>query len=225
MDGESVSAGRSEIQWSPRVPKWKIRRLYKLDAQGIIDEELLDDVGFTLLLRCRDIITIDEARHGRVKCPRCASQRRHTVIERVSQKGDVRDEAIVCPECGWQITWGEYALSFKRKQLNSGGALTAFKRYIGEFGAAQRPQQKMLAIDRLIHEFHYSLRAQPDLPCRPVGVNLIQGKLGDVVQFLDELTYGQGTTEGLEENRAAWLEEMAKVRWIDFVSSDRVTEE
>ena len=42
----------------------------------------------------------------------------------------------------------------------------------------------------------------------------------DVVQFLDELTYGKQTTEGLEENRAVWLEEMAKVPWIDFVSSD-----
>ena len=177
-------------------------------------------MGFTLLLRCRDIITIEEAKHGRVKCPRCAEQRKHTIIERASEKGDVRDEAIKCPECGWQITWGEYALSFKRKQLNSGGALTAFKRYVGEFKAARRPQQKMLAIDRLIHEFHYSLRAQPDLPCRPVGVNLIQGKLMDVVQFLDELTYGKQTTEGLEESRAVWLAEMAKVPWIDFVSSD-----
>lgn len=214
-----MNDGRSEIRWSPRVPKCKIRQLYELDAQGILDEELLDDVGFTLLLRCRDIIAIDEARRGRVKCPRCANQHRRTVIERVPHKGDVRDEVIVCPECGWQTTWGEYALSFKRKQLNSGGALTAFERYIKEFKASQRPQQKMLAIDRLIHEFHYSLRAQPDLPCRPVGVNLIQGKLRDVVQFLDELTYGRQTTEGLKENRAVWLEEMLKIPWIDFVSS------
>jgi DNA-directed RNA polymerase subunit RPC12/RpoP len=214
-----MSAGRNEIRWSPRVPKWKIRRLYKLDAQGVLDEELLDDVGFTLLLRCRDIVTIDEARRGKVKCPRCAKQKKRTIIDRIYGEGDVRDEVITCPECGWRITWGEYALSFKRKQLNSGGALTAFRRYIREFKAAQRPQQKMLAIDRLIHEFHYSLRAQPDLPCRPVGVNLIQGKLGDVVRFLDELTYGRQTTEGLEENRAAWLEEMEKIPWIDFVSS------
>jgi hypothetical protein len=216
-----MGTGRSEIRWSPRVPKWKIRRLYELDARGILDEELLDDVGFTLLLRCRDIVTIDEARRGRVKCPRCATQRKRTIIERTYGEGDVRDEVITCPECGWRITWGEYALSFKRKQLNSGGALTAFERYIRGFRAAQRPQQKMLAIDRLIHEFHYSLRAQPDLPCRPVGVNLIQGKLGDVVRFLDELTYGRQTTEGLEENRAARLEEMAKIPWIDFVSSDK----
>jgi ssDNA-binding Zn-finger/Zn-ribbon topoisomerase 1 len=215
-----VNDGRSEIRWSPRVPKWKVRRLYELDAQGILDEKLLDDVGFTLLLRCQDILAIHEAKRGRVKCPRCAEQRKHTIIERASRKDDVRDEVITCPECGWQITWGEYALSFKRKQLNSGGALTAFTRYIKEFKAARRPQQRMLAIDQLIHEFHYPLRAQPDLPCRPVGVNLIQGKLRDVVKFLDELTYGQQTTKGLEENRAAWLEEMAKIPWIDFVSSD-----
>jgi DNA-directed RNA polymerase subunit RPC12/RpoP len=220
-----MSAGRSEIRWSPRAPKWKIRRLYELDAQGILDEELLDDVGFTLLLRCWDIITIDEARRGRVKCPRCAKQKKRTLIDRVYEKGDVRDEVITCPECGWRITWGEYALSFRRKQLNSGGALTAFERYIRDYRAAQRPQQKMLAIDRLIHEFHYSLRTQPDLPCRPVGVNLIQGKLGDVVRFLDELTYGRQTTEGLKENRAAWLKEMEKIPWIDFVSSGCVGEE
>jgi transcriptional regulator NrdR family protein len=220
-----MSAGRSEIRWSPRAPKWKIRRLYELDAQGILDEELLDDVGFTLLLRCRDIVTIDEARRGRVKCPRCAKQKKRTLIDRVYEKGDVRDEVITCPECGWRITWGEYALSFRRKQLNSGGALTAFERYIRDYRAAQRPQQKMLAIDRLIHEFHYSLRTQPDLPCRPVGVNLIQGKLGDVVRFLDELTYGRQTTEGLKENRAAWLKEMEKIPWIDFVSSGCVGEE
>jgi hypothetical protein len=83
----------------------------------------------------------------------------------------------------------------------------------------------MLPIDRLIHEFHHSLRAQPDLPCRPVGVNLIRGKLGHVVRFLNELTYGQQTREGLEENRAAWLEEMEKIRWIDLVSPDSVVEE
>jgi hypothetical protein len=91
-----------------------------------------------------------------------------------------------------------------------------------DYRAARAPKEKMLAIDRLIHEFHYSLCAQPDLPCRPVGVNLIQGKLMDVIQFLDELTYGKQTTEGLKENRAAWLKEMERISWVDFVSSDSV---
>ncbi len=212
--------GRSEIRWSPRIQKWKIRRLYESDAKGLLDEELLDDVGITLLLRCRDILTIHEARKGRVKCPRCAKRKKYTIIERAPRKGDVRDQVLTCAECGWQITWGEYAQSFKRKQLNSGGAVTAFRRYLKDYKTARTPKEKMLVIDRLIHEFHYSLRKQPDLPCRPVGVNLIQGKLTDVIQFLDELTYGKQTTEGLKENRVGWLEEMSKISWIDFAGSD-----
>lgn len=29
--------GRADMRWSPRVPKWKLRRLYQLEAQGIIE--------------------------------------------------------------------------------------------------------------------------------------------------------------------------------------------
>ena len=209
-----MNDGRSEIRWSPRVSKLKIRRLYELDAQGIIDEELLDDVGFTLLLRCRDIITIDEAKHGRVKCPRCANQRRRTIVERVSQKGDVRDEVIVCPECGWRITWGEYALSFKRKQLNPGGAVGIFAALVEAYQAARRPKHKMLAIDRLIHAFHTSVVHPTG---RPVGVNLIQGKLTDVVQFLDRLTYGDNLSEEVRANRAEWRKQMQDTHWAGLV--------
>jgi hypothetical protein len=199
--------GRSEIRWSPRVPKWKVRRLYESDAQGMLDVELLDDVGITLLLRCRDILAIHEARvQGRVQCPRCARQQRETMIQRLprSQQEDVRDEVLTCPACGLQITWGEYNLSFKRKQLHSGGAVTAFERYIRAYPAAPTPQAKMLAVDWLIYEFHYSLRAQPDLPIRPVGTNLIEGKVADVVRFLDELNYGDRPPPEMRENLAAW---------------------
>jgi len=59
---------------------------------------------------------------------------------------------------------------------------------VHDFDAACTPQAKRLAIDRTTHAFHYSLYAQPDLPTRPAGVNLIEGKLTDVVQFLDELS-------------------------------------
>jgi len=206
------------------VPKWKIRRLYESDAQGILDEELLDDVGITLLLRCKDILAIHEAKRGRIECPRCARRGERTLIERSARQGDVRDEVITCSECGWQITWGEYALSFKRKQLNAGGAVEAFQRYVRDYRAARTPQEKLLAVDRLIHEFHYSLRDQPDRPCRPVGVNLIEGKLPDVAQFLDELAYGEATTEDLRERLVDWRREMRRTFWPDLVDPDQDAE-
>ena len=32
-------------RWAPKVPQHRIRRLYELDAQGLTDETLTDDVG------------------------------------------------------------------------------------------------------------------------------------------------------------------------------------
>jgi hypothetical protein len=96
---------RDDIHWSPRVPKWKLQRLYESEAQGMLDEDLLEDVGITLLLRCEDILAIEEAKQGRVRCPRCAQQQRMTMIERAAKNsGDPRNEVITCPACRWQIT-------------------------------------------------------------------------------------------------------------------------
>jgi DNA-directed RNA polymerase subunit M/transcription elongation factor TFIIS len=200
-----VKNGRDDIQWPKRVSKHKIRRLYESDAQGMLDTELVDDVGITLLLRCKSILEVAEAKRGHVRCPRCARQKKETIIQRTRVKGDPRDEVITCPECGWQVTWGEYAASYKRKQLNIGGAAGAFEAYVQSYEAARTSQAKMLAIDRLIHEFHYSLRDRPGLPTRSVGPNLIQGKLGDILTFLDELTYGPDTAQEMREQRAGWL--------------------
>jgi hypothetical protein len=143
-----------------------------------------------------------------------------TPFERASQGGDVCDEVLTCPVCGWQITWGEYALSFRRKQLHYGGATAAFEAYVRAYGRVRPPRLKMLAIDQLIHEFHYSLRQQPDLPCRPVGVNLIQGKASDVVRFLDELTYGEQTPPEMEDTRAEWQARIQETYWRDLVDVD-----
>ncbi|MGI6704943.1 MAG: hypothetical protein ACOX6S_01330 [Clostridia bacterium] len=38
--------------WAPKVNPNKIRRLYQQDAKGILDDELLDDVGYSLYGSC-----------------------------------------------------------------------------------------------------------------------------------------------------------------------------
>lgn len=205
----NLPSARSEIRWPPRVPRHKLRQLYEADAQGIVDVELIDEVGITLLVRCQAILEVAEAKEGRIRCPRCARQGEATTIQRERRPGDARDEVLACPRCGWQITWGEYAKSFKRRQLNIGGAREAFQGYLERYRAARTPRAKMLAIDRLIHEFHYSYRSQPDLPTRSVGPNLIQGKLGNVLRFLDELSCGPQSTAGVEERRAEWQDTLA----------------
>jgi len=213
------SDGRVDVCWSPRVPKWKVRRLYQLEAQGLYDDELLDDVGWTLYLRCRDILTIHDALNGTVKCPRCAQARRTTLIPRQTQ---AREEVLLCPTCDWHLTWYEYHETFKREQLNPGGAGEAFVAFVHDFDAARTPQAKMLAIDRVIHAFHYSLHAQPDLPTRPAGVNLIVGKLTDVVQFLDELS-GIENSPAIQQTDAEWRANFTASWWPEFLGRAEVT--
>ena len=55
--------------WSPRVKQRLVRRLYESDAQGLIDEELLDEVGWGLYSRCKDFIEANAAVNGRAECP------------------------------------------------------------------------------------------------------------------------------------------------------------
>jgi hypothetical protein len=203
--------GRDEIEWGKRVPKWKLRRLYESDALGMLDEELLNDVGYLLLERCRDILKVESAQQGHVHCARCDRHGQTTLITCPQTKGDPRDVVLTCPVCGWQITWGDYHLSFKRKQLNPGGATDTFAAFVQNFPQAHTLQAKMIAIDRLIHEFHYSYQSMPDLPTRPVGVNLIEGHLEDVIAFLNELTFGDDSS---------WKESLASFR----TANERVRE-
>jgi hypothetical protein len=206
-----MSDGRADVKWSPRVPKAMIRRLYESEAAGLLDGELLDDVGIRLLLRCRDILAVHEARHGRVKCPRCERQGKETTVRRTSR---ARDELLRCPACSWQITWADYLRTFQHKQLSLGGAGSAFRAFVRQYPRARSARRKMLLVDRLIHEFHYSLRGQPGKPCRAACVNLIQGRLTDVVRFLNELTYGKGAPPELAATRKAWRRQLeAAGKW------------
>lgn len=208
---------RNDVKWSPRVPKWKLRRLYSRVAEGIWDDELIDDVGMTLYMRCRDILIIHRARqHRQVTCPRCDHAGRTTLIPRRSG----RDELLRCPECGWELTWHRYRRTFQRKQLNPGGAVRAFETFTRQFESAPDPKHKMLAIDRVIHEFHYSLKGQPDRPTRAAGVNLVVGDLTEVVLFLDELG-NMGLPERMRQTHAVWHQNYESTYWPKILESRR----
>lgn len=209
--------GRKEVVWSPRVSKAKVRQLYERSCQGVWDEALIDDVGMTLYLRCRDILAIHQAEtEMRVTCPRCDHAGKSTLIDRQGN----RWTPITCPVCGWSMTWVEYHSTFQRRQLNPGGAVRHFQDYVQAFERSREPKARMLAIYRVIHEFHYSLRELPDQPTRAAGVNLIDGKLGEVVAFLDGLS-GMSLPEDLKENDRAWHAKQASICWDEILERKR----
>lgn len=200
--------GRTAVHWTPRLAPTKIRRLYESEAAGCLDESLLNEVGMTLLLRCEDILTVAEARAGRVACPRCADDGRRTIILR---RGRARAEIIVCPVCDWRIAWVDYLRTFKRRQLHIGGAGPAFRRFVDAYPKAHDSGQRMLLVDQLIHEFHYALQDQQldeQQPIRAAGVNLIKGKLGEVIKFLDDLSAGTNLSPAFRDSHQRWRESL-----------------
>jgi hypothetical protein len=196
---------RSEIKWAPRVSLGKIGELYLKEAQGICDEALVDDVGYRLLWRCQDILEYTAACAGQVLCKRCANNGKSTMIMRQSQNPA---ELLRCAVCGWQVRWRVYVNESKRVdgQLHAGNARAAFEHFAARFPKCSSREEKILAIDRLIHEFHWILvEGQPQgKPWKSAAVNLLRGTSTEVVELLNELTYGQKTIPGLLDSREWW---------------------
>lgn len=188
-------------QWTSRVQKSKIKRLYELDAEGICDDELLDEVGYALYSRCQSFITACQATLGEVSCPVC-----NTLISHDWDKATL----LICPKCDWQLTWGEYFATIQHKQLSGAEpVLKLFREYVDKFPQANSAREKMFRIDQLLHGFHWHVKYGPT---RPVAINLIEGRLCDVISFLDELSYGPGSTPGTTQKHEEWVERSQNAR-------------
>jgi ribosomal protein L37AE/L43A len=179
-------------QWHGRVPQAKIRRLYELDAQGIPDEELIEDVAFRLLERCRSILVATQAHEGRATCPRCENIIPHS--------GD-KNTLITCSACGWQTTWGAYFKTYQHKQLVGGSAMFSFRQYVEQVPLAKSARERWLLIDWLIHIFHCELSQHPT---RPAANNLIEGKGPQVVVLLNNLTYSSDSAPETKQRFVEW---------------------
>jgi len=203
---------RSEIVWAPRVSLSKIRELYLKESQGICDDELIDDVGFRLYSRCDSILEYTEAHNGRVKCKRCAAAGKNTYILRTTHKPG---EMLQCPACGWQVRWRVYVAESEKLdgQLHGSNALAAFQHYVEWFPSCSTREEKILAIDQLIHEFHWILVAGKELePHKPAGVNLLRGTTTEVLELLNQLTYGKNAIPGLISERDWWRSQKPVVK-------------
>src|SRR6266542_3079726 len=161
-----MSPDNKMLRWAPKISQIKVRRLYELDSQSIIDLDLINDVGWALWERCESILTVTTAHYGHVLCPTCGA-----VIER--QNPWTADENVECTKCDWHIPWATYHQSYRGKQLFGANAVGIFEAYHKAFPLAQKANEKMLLIDQLIHAFHVSLKEIG----RPVAANLIEGSL------------------------------------------------
>jgi len=186
--------------WAGRVQREKIALLYKKDGQGIVDEDLIEDVGIAFLARIAGIMKVGEALSGRAHCPYCEAVIHHQLDHH---------EILRCETCNWELSWGEYHKSFRGKQLAASGIKQFCSAFVEDYSRARSPQEKMILIDTLIHRYHWELEGGLS---RSGAINLIGGKPAELVDFLNTLTYGEKSNPEILATREAWIQKVKKSR-------------
>ena len=106
-----------KIKWSQRLPLNNLKQLYFSQANGLLDEELLEDVAVTLYLRCKDIIAVDRAKRGEVRCPFCYKNEMKEIYIQANRDeyGRIHDK-IKCDECSNEFSYAEYKLCYTNER-------------------------------------------------------------------------------------------------------------
>ena len=161
--------------WPEKLSRSKLVALYLSDAAGLVDEALLDDVGYALYARCKlgqELRPLLEK--GRMICHHCGK-----VIAATSYTTPAQ-----C-ECGQLYTYREYRRSCNASNIPGGRATPIFDAFVEKWTACKDAKDKMLAIDWLIHECHVSVMS--GVRGRSVCVNLIEGTAAQLRDMLEML--------------------------------------
>ena len=161
----------------------KIKRLYASDAGGLLDDDLLEQVGHGLYARCSDIFEFWRACQGEVTCRQCGTKIRRRDHD-PNSKGNLT-ETLRCA-CGWHLTWGDYLKRSAGHQLGASDVQLLVQHFMARWPKCAKSQDKLLLIDWLIHQFHVKLIGMGNL----FGVNVLSGGRQEVLDFLNSLAYG-----------------------------------
>ncbi len=188
--------------WAPRLRKFQIEQLYKSCGQGLLDEELIDDVGFSLYSRCISMLQVREAMCGNPPCPSCGAP---------AQLDEEPAPFARCANCGWTCPWALYQKTYQLKGLFAGGLEPFIKDFVSKFPATHSHSERMVLIDDLIHRFHWESEGVTD--GRPGATSLIQGKMKDIMAFLDRLDYGDDIPPEIARTREEWRKKWRENAW------------
>jgi hypothetical protein len=98
----------------------------------------------------------------------------------------------------------------KYKHLFAGGMKPFLEEFVREFPHARTHSDRFILIDTLIHRYHWESVGKPS---RPGACCLIEGKLKDIMPFLDALSYGDEVPDEVQATREAWRKEWRGSRW------------
>ena len=163
---------KRNCRWPSKVSRSDLKRLYYNDSMMLLEEDLLDEVGLTISVRCQIAKRIyDLMEKGKIECTICG--------EILSGK------SLITCACGLEYTYHSYRKAFRENNMPRGAASDKFDQFVADWEQVKTPQEKMRLIDNMIHEFHIAVISGNK--GRPVGVNLIQGSKKQIVELIEEL--------------------------------------
>ena len=168
----------NKFKWAKKASRNDLLRLYQSDSKGMINEDLLDEVGFTFYVRCKQAKEVMELlEKGKILCHHCGA-----VLQAQSYTAPMK-----C-RCGYIYTYREYRRSCRAASMPAGRATPIFNDFIEKWAACKTVSQKMITIDWLIHECHVTLMS--GAKGRSVCINLIEGSLKQISELIMKLAYG-----------------------------------
>lgn len=170
------------------LPAAKLIAAYEANARGLLDDALVDDVGWRLWDRLSDVVRVTA---GRVRCPVCTTE------FQVRAAGRTDDEVVPCPGCDWSVTPAAWHRTWENRDLN--GLCPEFGRFVDAWPTARSIRDRMLLIDSVVHAQHVASRS--DRPGNFAARNFLEGSRPKIVALLDELADGPGSqvAEGARE--------------------------
>ena len=110
----------NKFKWAKKASRNDLLRLYQSDAKGMINEELLDEVGFTFYVRCKQAKEVMELlEKGKILCHHCGA-----VLQAQSYTAPIK-----C-QCGYIYTYREYRRSCNAVNMPGGRATPIFENFI-----------------------------------------------------------------------------------------------
>jgi hypothetical protein len=180
-----------KIRWAPKVRTELLVRVYQQNARGLLDGDLVDEVGWRLWERLADVVRVTT---GRVRCPVCGAD------FQVRRKGGRLDELRVCPGCAWSTSAVQWHRSWEHRDLN--GNCPDFEAFVSAYPRAKTSRDRMILIDGVVHALHLSAKGEVS---NFAARNFIEGSRPKIVALLEELAQGDGSAIA-EGARRRWDE-------------------
>ncbi len=100
------------MKWAPRLRQSRLRRLYRSVASGQCDDELLQDVGWSLHARCEDVVVASLGLQlGEVPCPNCRAVVLRKNAAQLAADADLSNKRLSgsgwfhCDQCSRRLLW------------------------------------------------------------------------------------------------------------------------